>query len=250
MARGNAVAISYVTQTRSVSASSSATGVARGGTDTTPTTNNQSQSQQAGGFGDFNGGAMASSAIGPLSASASASASQVSSLTPTGFNASGSVRANTSFGDDGPATGTAITAFHISFDVQQAEAFTFTTTLNSSGDLASPGNTTTSIHFTDNSGNNVIAPIETVNLNAFQTTGTVGPGVYSVTLDAEALSNDESSNFINYDLGLSVPGSVQVTGGPVVGAVAPLPSAAKSAVLMLLGLAAMGWLKRRSAAAD
>src|SRR5277367_547942 len=75
-ARGSAVPFSYTAQDRSVSASSSATGFARGGTSSAPVTHQQSESLQANGFGDFNGSAAVDSSIGPQSAGASASAVQ------------------------------------------------------------------------------------------------------------------------------------------------------------------------------
>src|ERR1700689_4761231 len=117
-AYGSAVPIAYETQDRSVSANSMASGLTRGGTNTTPTTDTQSQSQQANGFGVFGGNASVTPTLGPDSALATASASQQSSLNVNEIDASGAVRADSALGlGVGPASSSATTVFHITFDV-------------------------------------------------------------------------------------------------------------------------------------
>ncbi|HEX4054180.1 MAG TPA: hypothetical protein VHX86_07940 [Tepidisphaeraceae bacterium] len=239
--------ITYETQARSVSASSSTTGFARGGTAESPTTLQQNQSQQANGFGDFDGSASATSAFGPNSPMSTASSQQQSSLNANGFSASGSVTANSSLATQvGPASSSASTAFHITFDVSQPESYTFNVNLNSSVDPAVPGNTSASIRFTNAQGDNVFAPLTTVNLPAVQIQGTLAAGVYSLAMDAQAASNDQSTNFVNYNFSLlDGSGSPTLLDGNSGAPAVPLPPAASATLAMLASLAAIGYVRRR-----
>ncbi len=249
-AYGSAVPITYQIQNRSVSANSMASGFTRGGTNAAPTTDTQSQSQQANGFGAFMGNAGVSSTLGPDAAAASASAVQQSSLNDNEISASGSVRADSSLGaSDGPASSSATSAFHITFDVAQAQSYSFTANLNGFTDPAAPGNTSASLQLTDASGNNLFAPIATVNLVNFQTQGTLAAGVYKLTLDAKAISDDQSDNFVNYSLDLSTSNPLALLNGVATapqGAVAvPLPAAVPVTFAMLASLGAAGYLRSR-----
>jgi hypothetical protein len=228
-----------------VSASSSATGFPRGGTNATPVTDQQNHSQQANGFGDFSGSAAADSTIGPQSASATASASQTSSLAASGFSASGSIVADTVFGLDGPASATTASLFQISFSVAQAETFTFTADLTGANDLAEPGATSALIQLTDASGNNLFSPISSVNVSNDSFSGTLDAGTYSFDLSVKAASDDESKNFVNYNVALTDgaqdPSGTGVTSGTAV----PLPSSGVMALVMLSGLAVIETARRR-----
>jgi hypothetical protein len=239
--------MTYDTQVRSVSVNSMATGFTRGGTNTAPTTDTQNQSQQANGFGIFGGNTSVTSALGPGSAMATAMASQQSTLGLNELSASGSVRADSSLGlGTGPSNSSAATSFHVTFEVSQAESYAFTANLNSSNDPAIPGNTSAGIQLTDNAGNNLFAPISTVNLVDFQTQGTLAAGVYNLTFDAQAVSNDESANFVNYSLSLSAGDGLTQLDGVATGPVAvPLPAAAPMTALMLAGLGLAGYLRSR-----
>jgi len=227
-----------------------ASGLTRGGTNTTPKTDTQSQSQQANGFGVFDGNASVTSTLGPDSALATASASQQSSLNVNEIDASGSVRADSALGlGVGPASSSATTVFHITFDVAQSEAYAFTANLNGSNDPAVPGNSSASIHLTDALGDNVFAPITTVNLINFQTQGTLAAGVYKLTLDAQATSNDQSANFVNYSVALAAGDNpVSLLNGvanPVSTPAVPLPAAAPITLLMLASMGLAGYVRSR-----
>ncbi|MGD0540264.1 MAG: hypothetical protein ABSB33_01975 [Tepidisphaeraceae bacterium] len=251
-AYGTSVPIAYEAQDRSVSANSTASGFFRGGTDTTPMTDTQSQSQQANGMGGFAGNAAVTSTLGPGSPLATASAVQQSSLNVNEIDAAGSVRANSNLGlSIGPANSSATTAFHITFDVAQAQAYAFSANLNGSNDPAVPGNTSASIQLTDASGNNLFAPITTVNLVNFQTQGTLAAGVYNLTLDAQATSNDQSDNFVNYSLSLATGDNpltlLNGVANPIsVAPAVPLPPAAPITLLMLAGMGLAGYLQCRA----
>jgi hypothetical protein len=248
---GTSVPITYETQARSVSTNSTATGFTRGGTNTTPTTDTQNQTQQANGFGIFSGNASVTSALGPDSAMATASGSQQSSLNVNEIDASGAVRADSNLGlGIGPSNASASTSFHVTFNVAQSEAYAFSANLNGSNDPAVPGNTSASIRLTDNAGNDLFSPISTVNLVNFQTQGTLAAGVYSLVFDAQATSNDESANFVNYsfslaagDNPLTLLNGVADPTGPVA---VPLPAAAPVTLLMLASLGVAGHLRSRS----
>jgi hypothetical protein len=250
-ALGSPVPITYETQSRSVSANSLASGFTRGGTNTTPTTDTQNQSQQANGMGLFAGNASVTSALGPSSAMATAMSAQQSSLNANEIDASGSVRADSNLGlGTGPANSSATTSFHVTFDVAQSEAYAFSANLNGSNDPAVPGNTSASIELMDSLGNNLFSPISTVNLINFQTQGTLAAGVYSLKFDAQATSNDESANFVNYnftltagDNPLSLLNGVANPTGP---AAVPLPAAAPMTLLMLASLGLAGYFRSRS----
>lgn len=246
---GDPVPITYETQSRSVSAATAVTGFARGGTSPSPTTLQQSQSQQANDFGDFDGNVAATSTFGSASPMATSSALQQSSLNINGFSVSGNVRADSNLGTEvGPASSSANTAFNISFDVPQAESYTFDVNLNGTVDPAGPGNTSASIRFTNAKGVNVFSPLTTVNLPSVQIQGTLAAGVYSMVMDAQAISNDESGNFVNYSFSL-LAGSGSPTllsGNPNSGTAAvPLPPAASATLAMLASLAAGGFVRRR-----
>ena len=235
--------ISYVTQDRSVSATSSATGVARGGTGTAPITDNQNQSQQAGGFGTFGGAASVESNLGPDNAISSASATQNSSLGGTGFSASGAVRADSFWDVGGPAGGSSSSTFHITFNVAQAESYTLNASLNSSLDFASVGADTVKISLMDSGGKNVFSPITSINAPSVQIQGILDPGSYSFALDAATFSNDQSNNFVNY--------SVTLEDGPITSNIlnlnpsaVPLPSAWMDSMVMLGALGVLGIAKR------
>jgi hypothetical protein len=247
-AYGSAVPITYETQDRSVSANSMASGLSRGGTSTTPITDTQSQSQTANGNGDFNGNAAVSSTLGPDSAFATASASQKSSLNANEIDASGAVRADSNLGlGIGPANSSAVTAFHITFDVAQSQTYAFTANMNGSLDPVVPGNTSASIQLTDALGNNLFAPTNGVDVD-FQTKGTLAAGVYKLILDAQATSNDEDNNFVNYSLSLTTGdnGPTLLGGDPGSGTQAvPLPSAAPITLLMLASMGIAGYLRLR-----
>jgi hypothetical protein len=71
-------------------------------------------------------------------------------------------------------------------------------------------------------------------------------------LDAQAISDDQSNNFVNYSLALSTSdapltlsngGVTPIAAGPVA---VPLPAAAPSALLMLAGLGLAGYVRSRS----
>jgi hypothetical protein len=251
-ARGSAVPISYTAQDRSVSASSSATGFPRGGTNPAPVTNQQSESQQASGDGDFSGNVAAQSSVGPQSAGASSSAVQQSSLDDTGFSASGSVTADSVFGTDGPANSSGSSIFQITFNVAQAEAYVFTANLTSITDPGEPGATTASITLTKAKGakNNIITPITSVSLSNYTVDGTLKPGNYTFTLDTQATSNDENFDSVNYSISL-VDGSADTSAGglapaPVGGgsSAVPLPSSGLNAAAMLSVLGIAGLARR------
>ncbi|MGD0463456.1 MAG: hypothetical protein ABSB74_13310 [Tepidisphaeraceae bacterium] len=250
-AYGSSVPITYETQDRSVSANSTASGFSRGGTNTAPITDQQSQSQQANGMGVFNGNAGVTSTLGPGSPLATASAVQQSSLNVNQIDAGGYVRADSNLGTGiGPAISSATTALHITFDAAQSQAYAFTANLNGSTDLALPGNTSAAIQLTDASGNNLFAPITTVNLVNFQTQGTLAAGVYKLTLDAQAISNDQSANFVNYSLSLTTSGnsptlSNGVGNPPSTARAVPLPPAAPITLLMLASMGIAGYLRSR-----
>ncbi len=122
--------------------------------------------------------------------------------------------------------------------------------LNGSNDPAIPGNTSALIRLTDNAGNDLFTPISTVNLVNFQTQGTLAAGVYSLAFDAQATSNDESANFVNYNFSLAAGDNpltllngVADPTGPVA---VPLPAAAPMTLLMLASLGLAGHLRSRS----
>jgi hypothetical protein len=247
VAEGSAVGISYVAQNRSVSASSSATGLIRGGTSDAPVTENQDQSQQANGFGGFAGSVSASTNLGPQSAQASASATQNSTLGPTSFSASGAVRADSFSEFNGPVQGSASTVFHITFDVAQTETYAFSASLNSSSDFEIPTSDSVKIELTNSSGSNLFAPITSINLSNFQVNGLLAPGTYVLALDIAATSADQSDNFVNYNVSL-VDGPVNgVTNLPTAPSPVPLPSALTDSLAMLAGLGIVGLAKNRIA---
>lgn len=235
-----AVAITYGPEDRSVSASSSATGFARGGTSSTATTNNQDQSQQTSAVGDFNGNVAAASIIGSQSAQATGSASQTSSLGASGFSASGEVIADSSFGLDGPAHSTGKSVFDITFNVPQAESYVFTASLDGTTDPTVPGATSASIALMDGSGKDIFAPISVVSVSGLTFQGTLNPGAYSMAMDVNASSKDEARNFVNYDIALTGE-PIQISNGTA----APLPSSGIMALAMLSGLGLAGFLRRR-----
>lgn len=248
VAEGSAVGIEYVTQDRSVSASSSATGFARAGTDGTPVTDLDNHSQQASGFGEFSGSTAASSNVGPQSAEASGSASQDSTLGTNGFNASGAVRADSFVAIGGPAVGSASTEFHITFDVTSAEKYSFTASLNSSNDFAPPDSDSAKIELTDSSGTDLFSPITATTISNFQAGGTLTPGLYSLLMDISATSSDQSDNFVNYNFALTESAASSLAGaeGPVASPV-PLPSALTNSLAMLGGLGLLALIRRRLA---
>jgi hypothetical protein len=139
--------------------------------------------------------------------------------------------------------------FHITFDVAQSEAYAFTANLNGSNDPAVPGNSSASIHLTDALGDNVFAPITTVNLINFQTQGTLAAGMYKLTLDAQATSNDQSANFVNYSVALAAGDNpVSLLNGvanPVSTPAVPLPAAAPITLLMLASMGLAGYVRSR-----
>jgi hypothetical protein len=235
--------ISYVVQNRSVSASSSASGFARGGTEGTPVTDKDSHSQQASGFGAFGGTASASSDLGPQSASASASASQNSTLGPSGFAASGSVMADSFVNVGGPASASAASVFHITFDVTQTENYSFTASLNSSKDFEITSSDQVNIRLTSG-GSNAFSPITAISLSDFKLNGVLNPGEYVFALDTSAASADQSNNFVNYSVALSTS-DPNISAGPVSNAV-PLPSSATESLIMLGGLGVVAVIKRRT----
>jgi hypothetical protein len=245
VAEGSQVAISYELQNRSVSATSSATGFARGGTEGTPVTDKDNHSQQSSGFGAFGGAVSATSDLGPQSANADASASQSSTLGTSGFNASGTVQADSFINTGGPASASAASVFHITFDVTQAESYTFTASLNSSKDFEITNSDQVDIKLTDGGGNNVFSPITAISLSDFKLNGTLNPGTYAFSLDASAASADQSNNFVNYNIAMSA-GAPSVEAGPVSNAV-PLPPAATNSLVMLGGLGLAVIVKRRFA---
>jgi hypothetical protein len=247
---GSTVPITYETQSRSVSANSSATGFSRAGTSLAPMTDQQSQSQMANGLGDFNGNVGVTSTLGPGNTMATGSAVQQSSLTASAFSATGAVRADSTLGTGaGPANSSASTVFHVTFDVQQAESYAFSANLNGSLDPVAPGNTSASIQLMDAAGDNLFAPISTVNLLNFQSQGTLAAGVYSLILDAQATSDDQNSNFVNYSVALSAGGDPTLLGAEVAQnpgtASVPLPPAASATLLMLAGLGVVSYVRRR-----
>jgi hypothetical protein len=250
-ARGSAVPISYTAQDRSVSASSSATGFPRGGTNPSPVTNQQSESQQASGDGDFSGNVAAQSSVGPQSAGASSSAVQQSTLGDTGFSASGSVTADSVFGTDGPANSSGSSMFQITFNVAQAEAYVFTANLTAITDPGEPGATMASIKLTKaKGGKNIITPITSVSLSNYTVDGTLKPGNYTFTLDTQAASNDQNFDSVNYSISL-VDGSAGTSNGglaPVAGvgssSAVPLPSSGLTAAVMLSVLGIAGLMRR------
>ena len=243
-ARGSAVPISYTAQDRSVSASSSTTGFARGGTSSAPVSHQQSESQQANGFGEFNGNVAAASSIGPQSAGASAAAMQQSTLGNTGFSASGSVMADSVLGTGGPANSIGSSVFQITFDVSQVESYVFTANL-SAADLDAA---TASISLTrTKSGRNIFTPITSVSLSDYTIDGILAPGHYSFKLDTQVTSEDAKDDSINY--------SISLADGPVTSAVegitqgcpsaVPLPSSGLTASVMLCAAGMVGLLRRR-----
>jgi hypothetical protein len=245
-ARGSAVPFSYSAQDRSVSANSSTTGFARGGTSSAPLTNRQSESQQANGYGDFSGNVAADSSIGPQSAGASASAMQQSTLGGTGFSASGSVVADSVLGTGGPANSTGSSVFQITFDVSQAESYVLTANLGAMINPAEPDAATASITLTSTeTGNNIIAPITALSDHTID--GILKAGTYSFKLDTQVASEGENYDSINY--------SISLTDGPVVASAAdginqvgpsavPLPSSGLTALVMLCAWGLAGWLRR------
>jgi hypothetical protein len=94
----------------------------------------------------------------------------------------------------------------------------------------------------DAKGNPVTNSIQNLNLSNYQTTGTLAPGKYSISLTALATSDDETFNFVNYNLGFTsdsnnTTGGNQGTGGSGTGSpppLVPLPSAFYSAAAMLI----------------
>ncbi|MGD0387541.1 MAG: hypothetical protein ABSC42_01190 [Tepidisphaeraceae bacterium] len=237
-AEGSAVPISYVVQSRSVSASASATGFTRGGTSLSPTTSQQSQSQEAGGFGNFAGDVGASSTLGPQSAQADAVAVQNSSLGGTGFSASGFVQTDSFLGTSGPANASGSSLFDVTFNVSQEEGYTFIANLTGTA-----GATAASIRLTDVSGNDVFAPITTVNLKGFESQGVLRAGTYSLAMDTTATSIGDSGNSVNYSISLA-DGAVGASSNAVATAV-PLPPAWLDTAVMLGGLGLISLARRR-----
>jgi hypothetical protein len=245
------VPITYQSQDRSVSVTSSATGFPRGGTSTTPQTDNQNQSQQAPDLNNFNGNAAVSSTEGLQTASATAS--QQSTLGPNGFAATGSVLADSNLGGGQPASATSASLFQISFNVNQAESYTLNASLSSDGDPADPAANQASIALTNAAGQDPFAPITSVKAGNVQIQGTLAPGAYEFTLSAQAMSNDANQNFVNYGVSLadgpapisgigsnSGPGGINQGPAPV-----PLPSSGMISLTMLAALAAADWLRRK-----
>jgi hypothetical protein len=245
VAEGSQVAITYELQNRSVSATSSVMGFARGGTEGTPVTDKDNHSQEAGDFDVFGGTATATSDLGPQSASANASASQNSTLGAGGFSASGTVMADSFLNVGGPASASAASVFHVTFDVSQAENYTFTASLNSSKDFEITNSDQVDIKLTDSGGNNGFSPITVISLSDFKLNGTLNPGTYVFSLDTSAASADQSNNFVNYNIALSADAQ-SIEAGPVSNAV-PLPSAATASLTMLGGLGVVAMIKRRAA---
>jgi hypothetical protein len=196
---------------------------------------------------DFNGSVTADSDIGPQSAAANATASQTSSLGDTGFSASGSVVADSVFGTDGPANSAGGSVFHITFNVAQAESYVFSADLTGSKDLSELGATSSLIQLMDGAGNNIFAPITSVNLSGFTLAGTLDPGTYSLALDVKATSDDESKNFVNYSVSFADGPETPTgsTGGVIVSNPVPLPSSGLGAIVMLSCLGAYGLVRRR-----
>jgi hypothetical protein len=244
-----AVPFSYTAQDRSVSATSSATGYPATASNPGPITDSDGETQTANGYAQFSGNAAAQSNIGAGNAFADGSASQQSSLTSTGFSASGSVTADTVFGIGGPANSTAGSIFNITFDVSQAESYVFSANLFATTDPGEADATMASIALTHaKTGKNVITPISAVNLSNFSTTGTLKAGLYDYTLDIQAASNDANLDSINYDISL-IDGPVQSAGGiaPTAGgggSAVPLPSSGLTALAMLSALALAGLARR------
>jgi len=247
-ARGSQVSISYLTQDRSVSASSSATGFARGGTSSAPVTDVQNEAQHAANKGDFTGDATANSTIGPQGADASATAAQQSSLTSAGFSDSGSVTSDTVFGTGGPANSSSSSVFQITFKVSQAESYTLTVNLGASTDPAEPGATVSTISLANKAGKNVFTPITSVKLSDYTVQGTLKAGTYSFVMDASTISNDANFNSVDYSVSLAdgpVLSSVNNVAAPVGTSAVPLPSSGVTALAMLAALGAGGAMRRR-----
>ncbi|MGD0769805.1 MAG: hypothetical protein ABSB42_16600 [Tepidisphaeraceae bacterium] len=240
-AEGSAVPISYVVQSRSVSASASATGFTRGGTSLSPTTSQQTLSQQSGGFGDFAGNVGASSTLGPQSAQATAAAVQNSSLGGTGFSASGFVQTESFLGTSGPASASGNSVFDVTFNVSQEQGYTFIANLSGTA-----GATAASIRLTDVSGNNVFAPITTVNLKGFQTQGILQAGTYSLALDATASSIGDGGNSVSYSISLADGAVGTPSDGIATSTAVPLPPAWLDTVAMLGGLGLISLARRRA----
>jgi hypothetical protein len=243
-AKADLVGFDYLSQDRSVSANSSATGYARGGTSSAPVTDNQGETQTAGNMGDFTGTTAANSTLGPQGASAAASAVQNSSLTTTGFTDSGAISSDTAFGTGGPANSSSSSVFQVSFKVAHAESFTLTANLGASTDPAEANATLSTISLTNKAGKSVFTPITSVKLSDYVLTGALKPGTYDFIMDASTISNDANFNMINYSVSLD-DGPVTGSDTPAAGSAVPLPSSALTALTMLTALAGAGLIRRR-----
>ncbi len=248
-ARGSAVPFSYTVQDRSVSASSSTTGFARGGTSSVPVTDPQSKSEQATGFGNFNGNVAVESSLGPQSAGASASAIQQSTLGGTGFSASGAVMADSVLGTGGPANSTGNSVFQITFDVSQAESFAFSANLIAMTNSAAPNAATTSISLANvKTGQSIINPFSAVSLSDYTVDGTLAAGTYSFKLDSQATSENGNDDSVNYSVSLAdgpVASSAEEIGPGNNPSPVPLPSSGLTALVMLGAWGAVGLVRRR-----
>jgi hypothetical protein len=241
-AHGNAVAISYALQNRSVSAAAVAIGAPRGGTDSVPITSHQSDSQLAGGLGAFNGNASAiATALGVSGANASASATQDSALASTGFFDTGSVESDSVLGTGLSAVATSSSVFQVTFTVSQTQDYTF------SANLSGGGSALGKIIFASDSGANVIAPITAVNLSNFKSHGILTPGTYSVIVDATTTSISEGGGILNFSAALA-DGAVAAPAVATVPSAVPLPAAWLDSSVMLGTLAIFGAARRRIAA--
>jgi hypothetical protein len=241
VAHGTAVPISYALQTRSVSAGAIAIGAPRGGTSSVPITSQQSNSQQASGLGNFSGSASAA-ALGPGGAEGSAVAVQDSTLGSTGFADSGFVQSSSILGSGEVAGAISSSIFRVTFNVSEAEGYTFSANL--SGDGSALGR----ISLTSATGGNVFAPITAVNLSNFKSQGVLTPGTYSIIVDATTASAGLDAGMLNFSAALA-DGAVAAPAVEPVSQAVPLPAAWLDSSVMLGALAIFGTARRRLAAA-
>ena len=153
------------------------------------------------------------------------------------------MRADSFINTGGPASGSASSVFHVTFDVAQAESYKFTASLNSSNDFAIPTSDQVNIQLT-NGGSNIFAPITAISVSGLELKGTLNPGTYVFAMDVSAASTDQSDNFVNYSVALA---DGNVAAGPVSNAV-PLPSALTESLVMLGGLGIATMVRRRTPA--
>ncbi|MDP9172247.1 MAG: hypothetical protein M3O30_00075 [Planctomycetota bacterium] len=240
MAWAAGASITYLDQIRSVSADANAS-------DFSGTPDHHNDQMQAPGFDPFDGFTTETALVGAAGSgpTSTATGDQQSTLGPSGMTMQGHVQADSTFHANGSGSAVAESLFAVDFSIGQTSDFVLRVDLNSAPDLVVPGNSSISIELKDSKGNSLVGPVQDLNVSNFQKTAALSPGKYALIVIAQAKSNDESFNFINYTVGLSTTNDVVSTPLPGEPTAVPLPPALFTAGSLLVGLGMVARVRRR-----